>query len=481
MSSNNSSRDNNNNNNEVSDELSNPDDEEESDEEEQVEEWSDADRELFAAMDDSNDERMRQAVRNGAKISRVHFGWTILMLACDHGFDEAVRILLDAGADAQFMHSDDRSAMFAAIHSGFVSTVEILLNHDNSLLEIASDKYGGTPLMAAINHRRHTVAHLLLDRGANALAITKDGLTTLLYACQRLGNMAVLRRLIAAGVEVEASDECQRTALHHAAIQCNRDVVRGLIVEHNANMFAVDKLGKTPFDTAVSSDHHVRNRRNALIIECYGNKLTAEHGRLALHAILGAAEYLHDENYYAFFLPPLMNLRIRLPLGVLTLQHFRSFVQSFEAEMVRTRDDSGKLPIHIACRTKASVEVLALVLERDAATLQMTDYTGALPLHECCCGVVDYSSVHFLVEQGGVGTLAARNHHGAMPLHVLCGSINPSLRTVQYMIQSFSGSVAAQTNAGQYPFMIAACESSTASLSVIYKLARTNPELVVPK
>jgi hypothetical protein len=94
---------------------------------------------------------------------------------------------------------------------------------------------------------------------------------------------------------------------------------------------------------------------------------------------------------------------------------------------------------------------------------------------------VDYASVLFNVEQGGVGTLAARNQQGAQPLHVLCGSTNPPLRAVQYIIQSFPGSVATRTNAGQYPFMIAACESSAASLSVVYELVRANPNLVVPR
>ena len=120
-------------------------------------------------------------------------------------------------------------------------------------------------------------------------------------------------------------------------------------------------------------------------------------------------------------------------------------------------------------------------MEHDVATLHMTDYTGALPLHDCCHGAVDYSSVRFLVENGGVGTLSARNRGGALPLHVLCGSTYPSLRTVQYLIQSFPTAVAARTNAGQYPFMIAADETSTAALSVVYELVRANPDLIVPR
>jgi hypothetical protein len=48
------------------------------------------------------------------------------------------------------------------------------------------------------------------------------------------------------------------------------------------------------------------------------------------------------------------------------------------------------------------------------------------------------------------------------------------------LIQSFPGSVAAPTNAGHFPFMVAACETSSASLSVVYELVRANPALVVP-
>ena len=94
--------------------------------------------------------------------------------------------------------------------------------------------------------------------------------------------------------------------------------------------------------------------------------------------------------------------------------------------------------IHIACRSKAPVKFLAVVVEQDAATLHMTDYTGALPLHECCCGAVDDSSVRLLVEHGGVGTLAARDQESALPLHLLCGSTTPAIMmvTVRWYIQT---------------------------------------------
>ena len=83
---------------------------------------------------------------------------------------------------------------------------------------------------------------------------------------------------------------------------------------------------------------------------------------------------------------------------------------SVDVQLLRIRDDSGKLPIHVACQTSTPLDCLAALVNRDAATLQMTDHAGALPLHEYCsrCDMTrDWgSALRLLVERGGIGTLA---------------------------------------------------------------------------
>ena len=440
---------------------------------------SEADRDLLDAVKRHNSADVQHALRNGAAVDCTRFGETSLMRACSRESDAIVRILLDAGADSWRQDIHGWSGIGHACANGHLSTVQILLNHDNSLLEFVNI-FGQTPLLAAFEYRQFELAHLLLDRGANVLATTTGGETALLLACGRRADLRLVRRLLAACVPVEARDSLHRTALYYAAMRCNTAVVRELIVEHNANIFAADEYGKTPFDGATHSNS--ADGKHAFLIECYSNKMTQEHGRLALHAVLRAAEYSFAEAYFGFH-PPQNPLRIHLPLGRLTLQHFRTLLSILDAELIRNRDESGTLPIHMACRNKAPVEVVAMLVEMDSTTLQLADYSGALPIHLLHYGAnsAEYASVRYLVEHGGVGTLAARNKDGAMPLHALCGSTYPSLRTVQYLIQSFPGSVAAQTNDGQYPFMIAACASSKASLSVVYELVRTNPDLIIPR
>ena len=435
---------------------------------------SDVVRDLFDAVTRNDAAAVQRALRNGADVNSSRSGLTPLLIACFHGHDDIVRILLNAGADARQTSCTIASAIEIACSNGRLPIVEILLNHDNGLLEI--EEIGGyTSLLAAICNQQFEVVRFLLDRGANALATDADGRTTLLLACQARAYLDIVRRFLAAGVPLEARDEYQQTALHHAAMYGRIEVVRELIVEHNTNMFAVDKNGKTPFDLVSRSNS--AGERHALFISCYGNKLTQMHGRLALHAVIRDAEYSFAARG---FHPPQNPLRIRLPLGKLTLQQFRHLLSTLDAELIRNRDESGKLPIHIACRRKAPVEVLALIAEQDVATLQIADHKGALPIHSLCGSgsPTEYASVRFLVEQGGVGTLAARNLDGAMPLHVFCESSNPSLRTVQYLIQAFPESVTVQTNAGQYPFMFAARDTSEAPLSVVYGLIRANPSVL---
>ena len=219
--------------------------------------------------------------------------------------------------------------------------------------------------------------------------------------------------MVAAGMEVEARDADQQIPLHLAAwsdLTQSAEVMRELILQHNANMFAVDNHGRTPSNAGTVMVHSTRFVLNPLL-EIYGNKLRQEDGPL-FHSILLSAEYAYVEGLG--FHPPLSlnNLQIHIPLGKLLFQHFRILLQYLGTDLIRNRDASGKLPIHFACASKAPVKVLALLLEHDAATLLIADYSGALPLHECSHERAEYERVRFLVEQGGVGSLAARDHQG---------------------------------------------------------------------
>ena len=132
--------------------------------------------------------------------------YTPLLEASKAGYDEIVRILLDAGADPWWQDFHGSSAMWVAVEEGHLLVVEMLLDHDEGLLEIV-DGHGFTPLLVALLHGRFEIVHFLLDLGANALATTEYGLTTLLFACQVRADLDIVRQLLVVGLDVEARDE----------------------------------------------------------------------------------------------------------------------------------------------------------------------------------------------------------------------------------------------------------------------------------
>ena len=171
--------------------------------------------------------------------------------------------------------------------------MQLLIHHDHNLLEI-SNSYGMTPLLYFIQKGQSEIIRFLLDRAANVHAAAKLGATTLMLACTR-GNLDMVRLMLAAGVDVKArTHRRQESALHFAALEGHEEVVRELVLVHNANMFAVDTNWRTPFDLACSEN---RSRTEDLtevihwLIQAYSNKLTQDHDRLALHELLNVSDY----------------------------------------------------------------------------------------------------------------------------------------------------------------------------------------------
>ena len=166
---------------------------------------------LFSAVCRNDVASVQQALRNGADVNYKNGllnNATPLMQACEQGYAEIVQILLDAGAD---WVSDIRkfSPMYNAIREGHLSAVETLVNHAKDHLEFA------TPLISAKRYQRVGIVRFLLDCGANAHAAVR---TELMYACSKW-NLAIVHLLLAAGLDVEARNADQKTAIISGA-QC---------------------------------------------------------------------------------------------------------------------------------------------------------------------------------------------------------------------------------------------------------------------
>jgi ankyrin repeat protein len=139
------------------------------------------------------------ANRSGANASGLA-GTTPLMYAALYGDVEAMRQLLEAGADPN----------------------------------VASDS-GSTALMLAIHDPAKT--RLLLDAGANPNIRPDDGRTALIVAASQFGSSAVVKLLLDRGATASAATANRTTALRLAAGTGDAEVMR-LLVERGADLKA---------------------------------------------------------------------------------------------------------------------------------------------------------------------------------------------------------------------------------------------------
>ena len=115
------------------------------------------------------------------------------------------------------------------------------------------DIEGSTPLMMAAAGDHVRIVKLLLDKGANADKVRKDGVSALHVAAQQ-GSLGAARLLLDAGADVNcAHGECQTTPLFIAVCHGRGGLVK-LLLERGADVHLGPLDGK-PMDAAAKSGH----------------------------------------------------------------------------------------------------------------------------------------------------------------------------------------------------------------------------------
>jgi ankyrin repeat protein len=144
-------------------------------------------------------------------------GVTLLMYAAAFGSPEAVRMLIDAGADVNAKNSFDATALMWA---------------------------AGDPVKARI----------LIEHGANVNAVSKMGRTPLIIAAGHDGASETVRLLLEKGADVRAKDSFDVTSLHTAAGAGDLEIVR-MLLDKGLDVNSTNKAGHTPLWMAVTSDN----------------------------------------------------------------------------------------------------------------------------------------------------------------------------------------------------------------------------------
>ncbi|HWN84280.1 MAG TPA: ankyrin repeat domain-containing protein [Vicinamibacterales bacterium] len=253
---------------------------------------------LFAAREGRVD-AAKALIAAGADVSAIDPDrQSALVIALINGHFDVANLLIDNGADVNAADKVGRTALWAAVdyntppqsnrpapnpfdeEATSLDVIKNLLAHgarvDAALtaqvpyrtkLDRGADGVlgaGTTPLLRAAKAGDTPVVKLLLERGDNPKAVTRNGVNGLMMAANvaareedRTGRgktqkdaIETITLMLAAGVDVNAADTLGRTAVHGAALWGLTDVVR-FLHKSGATLDVEDKRRFTPLEAAL--------------------------------------------------------------------------------------------------------------------------------------------------------------------------------------------------------------------------------------
>jgi ankyrin repeat protein len=119
----------------------------------------------------------RLLIRAGADAKFVdRYGVTPLYLACANGNAAMIKLLLDAGADPNSVDPTGETALMMAAKVGVLEAAKVLLD-GGAKVDTTDPTYKQTALMFAVRDNHPDIVQLLVDRGTDVNAKTRQGET----------------------------------------------------------------------------------------------------------------------------------------------------------------------------------------------------------------------------------------------------------------------------------------------------------------
>ncbi len=135
-----------------------------------------------------------------------------------------------------------------AAQKGDIAALRIALEGDAEAIHALDEKFKATPLHFAASYGQREMVRYLLDKGAKATALNKDGQTPL-HLAVATGNMEIIEMLMAQGADLNGKDFQGNTPLHFATFRNDVNFIMTLVAK-GANPRAANSEGHKPWGTA---------------------------------------------------------------------------------------------------------------------------------------------------------------------------------------------------------------------------------------
>jgi ankyrin repeat protein len=256
----------------------------------------------------------------------------------------------------------------------------------------AKNYYSDTPLDEASFEGHVQVVKVLLEHGADTEAKNLIGRTPLHSACYQ-GHLAVVnelrnpsnsngapssilgKRKSRGGADIEAKDSHGNTPLQLASRGGHWTVVKALL-SGGAEILVANNYGALLIDDAVNSQY-------SEVSKCLLQHFYATTRRLPLHELLEELAWIGDPSS-SVGVPPLRVALRRGVLGTEDVVEILEYVVGQNPAFLRSQDQDGSLPLHVACRRGASFSIVQSLVEHYQASVKSVTPQGDLPLFLAC-------------------------------------------------------------------------------------------------
>ena len=360
-----------------------------------------------------------------------------LSAAAAHGHQDAVSLLIEKGANVNIMGGMFGTAVQTAAARGKAKIVEYLLDHKAEVNLMGGWSHASALILASKLANKKTsesIIRLLVDAGADLNATDADGATAL-HAAAFSGSMNVLKLLVGNNAKLDLKDDEGSTPLLVAVLQ-GRHAAAKYLIESGANLNIKDRSGVAPIHAAISQAQP--KLLNTLLCHQVDVNVKNEEGMTALHIAVdendaSAVELLiaHNANVNA---PdrdgstPLHLVELNSDRGALSLLNMDEEALTLQETLMELKlDDNEALQGRVARDSVLTAEaqrmlqaavvsgrrqVAELLIEK-GALVDAKDESGYTPLHEAVMNG-DFAKILLLLQYGA--DMEAKDNRGRAPL-----------------------------------------------------------------